>query len=336
MSDQASPLPRAPAFVAPSRPPARPGPARRDLQLTLGIVTKNRHEPLRRCLESLALIGDAIAQVIVIDDTSESTLDQAVGEAPSAIAGKLRLVRQHAHEGYIVARNRIMREAATDYVLLMDDDAWLLDGGCIGTALSRIDACPRIGAVACAMAGADGTPWDGSLQPAAVNYPCVVPSFIGFAHLLRRHLFLHLGGYREAFHSYGEEKDYCLRLMDAGFDVVYLPDVRVVHAPHDAGRLYATYLRRTIRNDCLTALYNEPFPLPLVTVPIRLLRYRRMRGPVERDPGGLQWIVRELAGRFPEVLADRRPVTWATMRKWRRVRRDLPRTNACEGHKGGV
>jgi hypothetical protein len=42
-----------------------------------------------------------------------------------------------------------------------------------------------------------------------------VASFIGFAHLVRRDVFLALGGYREDFVYLGEEKEFCLRLLDA-------------------------------------------------------------------------------------------------------------------------
>src|SRR5437867_7546829 len=106
-----------------------------DVRLTVGIVTKNRPDSLRNCLLSLALVGDSLAEVIIVDDTSETPLEAVLRESPPAIAAKLRLLRQTAHEGYIVARNRIMREASSDYVLLLDDDAWLLDGACIREAL---------------------------------------------------------------------------------------------------------------------------------------------------------------------------------------------------------
>ena len=87
---------------------------------------------------------------------------------------------------------------------------------------------------------------------------CYVPSFIGFAHLVRRETFVAIGGYRESFEFYGEEKDYCRRLIDAGFRTVYLPDALVMHEPDQAGRSKQRYLRYVTRNDCLNALYNDP------------------------------------------------------------------------------
>jgi GT2 family glycosyltransferase len=291
--------------------------------VTIGVVTKNRPDSLRECLASLTLLGDSLAEVIVIDDTSDIPVEDTLEHLPSAVTKKLRLIRQTQHEGYIVARNRIVREASTDYVLLMDDDAWLLDGRSVLDGIALLAAHPQVGAVAFAMAAADGSAWPLNIQPAPVVYACHVPCFIGFAHLLRRDVFLRLGGYRESFHFYGEEKDYCLRLLEAGLDVVYMPAGRVVHAAHIAGRSHSKYVRHTIRNDCLGALYNEPFPLPLVSVPLRLCRYVQMRGS-HADPGGFRWIVKDLVKRLPSVLRERRPVRWSTLRRWRGLRRQWP------------
>ena len=292
-------------------------------RLTIGVVTRNRPASLGECLRSLAVIGDALAEVIVVDDTSETAIDSAFVGLPPSVAAKLRVIKQTANEGYIVARNTTMREASTDYVMLMDDDAALVEGGSIHDALRLLDAHPRVGAIACAMAERDGSPWPAVTQAAPVNYTCYVPTYIGFAHLLRRQLFVELGGYRDSFHFYGEEKDYCLRLIDAGFDVVYMPSARVVHAPDPSGRDRTRYVRYVIRNDCLFSLYNEPLPLALLTLPLRLGRYRSMTRDFD-DKGGFTWIVREIARLVPSIFAGRRPVSWTTIRRWRRIGRTWP------------
>jgi GT2 family glycosyltransferase len=134
--------------------------------------------------------------------------------------------------------------------------------------------------------------------------PAACRRFIGFAHIVRRSLFLELGGYRESFYFYGEEKDYCLRVLDAGFDIVYMPSARVVHAPNPSTRSRSRYVRYVIRNDCLFALYNEPLPLALLTLPIRLGRYRSMTRDF-KDTGGFTWIVREIARLLPSIVGSR-------------------------------
>jgi hypothetical protein len=219
----------------------------------------------------------------------------------------------------------MMRSATNDYVLSLDDDAFLVDGAGIRRGVGLLQADPRVAVVACAQAEADGSLWHASMQPAPVSYRCYVPAFIGFACLVRRWLFVEIGGYQEGYVYYGEEKDCSLRALDAGYHIVYMPDVKVAHVPDPSGRNQSRYIRHVIRNDCLFALYNEPFPIPFVTVPLRLGRYFAMRrhGRVH-DPGGLRWILRELVSSLPDTWRKRKPVRLATIRRWWQIGREQP------------
>jgi GT2 family glycosyltransferase len=159
------------------------------------------------------------------------------------------------------------------------------------------------------------------MQPGRSAVPCYVASFIGFSHLLRREIFAGLGGYREAFEFYGEEKEFCMRLIDAGYRTVYLPDALVIHAPDPAGRSQQRYLRYVTRNDCLTALYNEPLRRVVWLVPGRLAMYFRMRRAWKiHDPWGWAWIVGQLWGNAGDVFRDRKRVSNATVDIWKRLR----------------
>ena len=289
--------------------------------LTVGITTRNRPESLARCLTSLAACEPIIAEVVVVDDSSDIAIEGELHGVPRSIREKLALVYQPGRQGYIVARNAIVRRARTAFVLMLDDDTVVQDEKAIADAINVLSNRASVAAVGFAQAERDGSPWPAGAQPSVADYPCLVPAFIGFAHLLRRDAFVEVGGYRETFNFYGEEKDFCLRLLDGGWDVAYLPHARVVHLPDPAGRSPSRYLRQVIRNDCLGALYNEPLPLPLATVPVRLYRYFRMRSHSRiADPGGFAWILRELAGLLPDVARFRKPVRWQTLRRWRALR----------------
>ncbi len=293
--------------------------------LTVGITTRNRPDSLGRCLASLIVLGDLVSEVIVIDDASDEPPVEALKALPAALASRLTFVRQHGGGGPIVARNTIVRRARTSFVLLLDDDTVLLDSGPLLEAVGILADHPEVAAVACAQAEADGSPWPAGAQPSPADYPCLVPAFTGFAHIVCRAAFLEIGGYRESLVFYGEEKELCLRWLDAGRMVLYLPQVRVVHAPDPSGRSASRYLRQVIRNDCLGAMYNEPLPLALITVPLRLYRYFVMRRHARvRDVGGFGWIVGELIRLLPDIARSRRPVRWQTIRLWRSLR-DSPR-----------
>jgi GT2 family glycosyltransferase len=196
----------------------------------------------------------------------------------------------------------------------------------VSSAPAVLERDSRAGAVAFAQAEADGRPWPAVMQPARTDYACVVPSFIGFAHLLRRDLFLRLGGYRESFVFYGEEKEFCLRLIEAGHRTVYLPDALVSHVPDAGGRSPSRYLRFVSRNDCLNALYNDPFPRVLWTLAGRFLLYFRMRrGWHVRDPWGWLWLAREVTRVARQPGFRRTPVSRRTLRTWRALRLAQPR-----------
>ena len=287
-------------------------------RLAIGITTKDRPAALSTCLASLEVLGPLDPDVLVFDDGSAPA---AVG-APIPGVAAVRMLRDEASPGYIVGRNRLVRAASAPAVLLLDDDTRVISRESVEQALAVLDGDSRVAAVAFAQAEADGRPWPARMQPSPVSYPCIVPSFIGFAHLLRRDVFLALNGYREDFIYYGEEKDFCLRLLDAGYRTVYLPDARVAHVTAASGRSQTRYLRFVVRNDCLNALQNDPFPRVAWTLPARYLLYFRMRrGWGIRDPWGWAWIARELADPFMRALWRRRPVSAATIRTWRRLKR---------------
>lgn len=291
--------------------------------LAVGITTRNRPQALAACLDSLSLVADLVEEVLVFDDASEPPAVAA--SVPGSLAGRATVVRDVAAPGYIVGRNRLLERAAAPFVLLLDDDARILDRTSIAMALEVLQRDGTIAAVGFAQADADGRPWPAGLQPAKATYPCLVPSYIGFAHLLRREVFLALGGYRASFRFYGEEKEFCLRVLDAGYRVAYLPDARIGHLPDAAGRDRTRYLRYVVRNDCLAALYNDPLARLVWMLPTRLALYFRMRSAWQiRDPGGLLWILRELLGELGDVCRCRHPVKRSTLRRWRELQRSAP------------
>lgn len=278
--------------------------------LTVGITTRNRPDALTACLASLSAIAHLDPEVLVFDDGSQPPVN-----APD------RVIRDGSSPGYIVGRNRLVREAAGEFVLLMDDDARLIGAAAIDDAIAVLQSDADVGAVAFAQAEADGRPWPAAMQPSAAQIPTVVPSFIGFAHLIRRDRFLALGGYREAFGFYGEEKEFCLRLLDAGLHTVYLPRALVAHVVDPNSRDRKRYLRFVARNDCLNSLLNDPLTRLAWMLPARYALYFRMRsGWKIDDPWGGVWLLREIATQLPDVWKARRPVSRGTLKEWRALR----------------
>ena len=295
-------------------------------RLTVGISTRNRLHSLIRCIQSLQLISEHVGEIIVVDDCSDIPIEGTLlSDLNNDFLIPLKVIRQEKNKGYIVARNLIVKEAKTDFILNLDDDAFILEPEAIKRAVKIMLEDRGVAVVAFAQADESGAPWHASMQASPVSYDCYAPSFIGFAHLLKRDIFLSLGGYREQFYFYGEEKEYCLRLFDAGHRVVYLPDALVAHVPDPAGRDSQKYLRYTVRNNCLGAIYNEPLAMLMFSLPVRLCLYFRMRRAWKiDDPGGFTWILDQVFSALPKTLRERRPLRLRTFKRWRQLRQDWP------------
>ncbi len=302
--------------------------------VTVGIGTKNRPDALVRCLRSLRLLRGLAAEALVVDDASEPPVE---GPARAALGGgttlPVRFIRHDASRSVSACRNRIAREAATPWVLNLDDDAFVVTREAVEMAVRVLESDSSVAAVAFAQCDEHGVPYHPSAQPLPVAHPAYAASFIGFAHLLRRDAFLAVGGFRERLGINGEEKELCIRLLDRGWRVVYLPAARIGHVADQGGRDARRYLHQTVRNNALSAMYDEPFPLVLAGTALRLYGYFPMRkGWKIHDPGGFGAIVRGLARDLPAVWRERSPVRWSTIRRWRAMTRSEPQPYAVPGH----
>ena len=297
--------------------PRVPAPSR----LAVGVCTRDRPDALVRCIRSLRLLGELEGDVIVMDDGSQMRVEPALREAlGSGAPPGLRVLRNETSRSLAAGRNAIARATAAAYVLNLDDDAALVDPAAIRAAVAVLDADPRVGAVALAQVDDEGRAWPPHAQPAPVTVRSQVATFIGYGHVLRRDALLGVGGFREALGINGEEKELSIRLLDAGWRVVYLPDAVVAHVADQTGRDRRRYLHQTVRNDVLGALYTLPFPLVLGGALVRLRRYFVMRKGWEiDDPEGFPGVLRQLAPGARAALGSRTPVRWSTVREWRRL-----------------
>lgn len=314
-----------------TRPPPRASspvtaPAPSDRPLTIGICTRNRRGSLLRCLRALRHAEAVTDRVIVVDDASDELLEPGVrAELGDDAPPRMAWIRRDAQGGVAAGRNEVARAARTPWILYLDDDAVLLSPGAVHAGMAVLERDPAVGAVAFPQSDAEGTLLPPGAQPSAATEPARVRAFIGFAHLVRREALLAVGGYREVLQINGEERELSLRLLDAGYHIVYLPGQPVAHLADAGGRDARRFLHLTVRNDVLAALLNEPLPLALATVPVRLWRYFPMRrGWGGDDPGGFRRILRAVGDALPRVRRDRHAVRWSTVRAWRRLAESPP------------
>lgn len=294
--------------------------------LTVGICTRDRHQSLLRCVRSLRHAADLIDRIVIADDASVQPVEPILREALGSDAPEgLMVLRAEQRIGLSAGRNRVAEAARTPYVLYLDDDAALLSRDSVAAGIAVVDADPSVAAVAFAQADGEGRLYPPGAQPSPATRPSLVRSFIGFAHLLRREPLMALGGFREMLTLTGEERELSFRLLDAGYRIVYLPDAPVAHVTDPGGRDTRSWLHLTVRNDAISGLLNEPLPVALGMLPVRLWRYFPMRRHWGgEDPGGFRRIVRAVAESLPRVRQERRAVRWSTLRAWRELAQSPP------------
>jgi len=224
-------------------------------ELAVVIVNYNTGDYLERCLASIETHrGPIDIDVLVIDNASvDGSHMHAVAEHPWA-----RLIENPENVYLSPAWNQGIRETDAPYVLLLNPDTeWW--AGTLADYVAVARAHPRAGIVGPMIRNLDGT-----VYPSGRPLPSVVDAMghgflgpflpgnrfsrryhmegwdrsterevdwvSGACMLLPRKVFDAVGMLDESFLLYGEELDFATRLRDAGWSVVYTPDVEVLHA----------------------------------------------------------------------------------------------------------
>jgi len=230
------------------------------------LVTYNQAELTFGCLGSIVetladtLFGAPFGVEVVIADNASTDQTAALLDR---LAGAT-IIRNTANLHFLKAVNLAASKARGRTLLLLNNDAQLLPGS-LASALRTLDSDPAIGAVGGRIILPDGTLqeagsiiWrDGACSGYARGQDPTTPDVMfqrdvdycsGAFLLTPAALFERMGGFDERFApAYYEETDYCVRLWEGGYRVVYDPDAAIIHyefgsstADGDALRLQAT------------------------------------------------------------------------------------------------
>ncbi|MFM8415208.1 MAG: glycosyltransferase family 2 protein [Planctomycetota bacterium] len=248
--------------------------------VTVVIVNFNGGEHLPRCLECLARQSSLPERIVVIDNaSSDESLAAArtlVGATP-ALVGRTTFDAAGRNLGFAAASNRGLAMATTDFVALLNPDAFPEPGwlGCLVAAAAAHPECAAFGSRQM-LAGYEGVldgigdRWHVSglawreghgrrLEPADLAAREIF-SACAAAALYRRAALVEAGGFDEDYFCFGEDVDLGYRLRLAGHRARYVPDAVVAHigGASSEGNL-ATYLGH--RNLTWTVLKDTPGPL---------------------------------------------------------------------------
>jgi GT2 family glycosyltransferase/glycosyltransferase involved in cell wall biosynthesis len=194
------------------------------------------------CLDSLfSHVSRYSAEIIVVDDCSP---DDTGAWLPQL--AQIRYHRQPRNGGFIESCNTGAALATGNYVLMLNNDTRVVDFW-LDALIASFKQFPRAGLVGSKMLYADGSLqeaggilWrDGSAWNYGRNddpnrpyyaYARQVDYISGCSIALRRADWDRLGGFDRYFHpAYCEDADLCMRVRQAGQEVWFQPQSRVVH-----------------------------------------------------------------------------------------------------------
>ena len=204
-------------------------------QITAIVVAYDSAEVLPACLSALA--GEGIPAIVV---------DNASGDASAAIAraqGAV-IIANARNEGYGRANNQGVAASATPYVLIVNPDVEIRPGA-VSALLAAAERYPDAGMLAPRIVEPSGRVF---LQPRSLLSPdhlnrsgamaipegdACLPFLSGACLLIRREVFLALGGFDPAIFLFYEDDDLCRRMRDRGHALVH---VHEAEAGHGRGR----------------------------------------------------------------------------------------------------
>jgi len=225
-------------------------------EVSVCIVSWNVADDLRACLQSLrAQQTPPTLEVIVADNaSSDETVAMLEREFP-----EVQTIANDANLGFARATNQGLRRAEGRYLMMLNPDT-VLPPEAVRRLVQVADANPGAGIVAPKLLNPDG-----SLQHSCRRFPTIAAALFrhtplgrlfpqarsaaryvmedfdheserdvdwvsGACMLIRREACEQVGELDERFQWGSEDVDYCLRMHQAGWRVLYTPVTAIVHA----------------------------------------------------------------------------------------------------------
>ncbi len=294
-------------------------------RLTVVLLTYNCAHRLTTILSELTALG---VPIVAIDNASSD--------------GTAALLRRHGGIEVLeletnigaAARNVGVEHARTPYVAFCDDDGWYVRDGLV-RATSGLDQFPALALInARILVGHDLRldPISAEMADSPLPDKHAIPGhvllgFMAGACVVRVSAYRAVGGYDPEFFMGGEEEALALKLVAAGWQLRFWPDVVMHHLPSQAN---AAGLRAFGMRNALWTRWMYRRPLDAILASATLLRER----PKNRD--WLVGVALALSG-LPWVMRHRNPISVSLNRDLRLLDRHRRLfTDAHRSHRTGA
>jgi GT2 family glycosyltransferase len=194
------------------------------------IVAFQSAHIIKKALDSIGPCGE----IICFDNGSTDNIEAILPE-------NINYIRSECNLGYTRACNKAADIAAGDFLLFMNPDV-TLETGALEALLAARFRYPDADIFVPRTTLGDGTLWfhdstsiERRSAPRAPRLnrqivgDCCMRFADGGVFLIRRSVFIALGGFDESMFMYYEDEDFSLRLLEAGHKIVHVNDARAVH-----------------------------------------------------------------------------------------------------------
>lgn len=249
------------------------------IDLSICIVSWNTRELLKNCLQSVSegCDSDLDFEVIVTDNASRDGSAEMVAQQFPTV----RLITNGDNRGFGPACNQAVQVARGRHILFLNSDTIVLPGA-LEAMVEYLDRHASVGAVGCTLLNADGSLqrscWFGftSLRSAAIDAfylwrlaprwelvrasevvfdpgsaPIAVDHLLGACITIPRCVLDHVGLFDPQFFMFLEETDLCYRIGQAGYELHYLPDAKIIHLGGQSTSQNPAMKRRLYESQCL-------------------------------------------------------------------------------------
>ena len=206
-----------------------------------------------------------------------------------------------------------------DLVLDLDDDGLLVSDDVFATIAALYETDPRLGIVGFRIADETGVTQRRHVPRLRAGDPMrggLVTGFLGGAHVLSMKMLQEVGHWPDAFFFAHEETDMAWRAIDAGWRVLYAPQLLLQH-PRTSPARHAFFYQVNARN----RVYLARRHLPALLVPVYLGVWVALTLARTRSLKGLRAWFGGFAEGWRTPCGRRKPMRWRTVIRLTRLGR---------------
>lgn len=217
----------------------------KNLSVSILIVNWNGEDVLTECLNSLLSLRYKPLEIIVVDNASS---DSSLELLKNAFGEKVKVISLKENVGFASGINLGFGLAKGDIVATLNNDM-VVEPTWLDQPISILKSNQDVGLISCKQINyfdrtlIDGlyhvitkdllfTHFGGGKMLSEIHdhdKQGYVISANGGSAIIRKELFIELGGYDPNFFGYLEETDFCMRAFVRGWKCVYSPDAVVYH-----------------------------------------------------------------------------------------------------------